>query len=130
MTVAGRRRTPSDPELLRAAIAAAGFESRRRFAENVLRVDEIEVHSWLNADREMPSTVRIVCAAIIERPALAGELEATAALLRGGHIGRGLTTSSAPIFSADGVTRRVREYPGELARAQRRRTVRAEGKQS
>lgn len=71
----------NDPDLLRAAAAAAGMSSRR-FAAEVLDVDERNNRRWLSGERELQATVRIVCAAIVARPELAKELAAARASLQ------------------------------------------------
>jgi hypothetical protein len=63
----------SDPDLLRAAIEAAGLPARR-FAVEVLDVDERTVRRWLADEREMPGPVRRICRAVVRRPRLAMEL--------------------------------------------------------
>jgi hypothetical protein len=63
-----------DPELFAAAMAAAGYESTGRFAAEVLDVDPRNARRWLEGERELQGTVRILCHAIIDRPALAAEL--------------------------------------------------------
>jgi hypothetical protein len=70
----------NDPDLLNAAIAAAGL-SARRFAADVLDVDERNMRRWLSAERELQGTVRVVCAAIVARPELAAELATARASL-------------------------------------------------
>jgi hypothetical protein len=69
------QRMKSDIELLTAAIEASGL-SARRFAMEVLGVDERSVRRWLAGDRELQATARVVCQAIIARPKLAEELSA------------------------------------------------------
>ncbi len=63
----------NDPDLLKVAAAAAGL-SARRFAADVLDVDERNMRRWLSGERELQGTVRVVCAAIVARPELATEL--------------------------------------------------------
>ena len=63
----------NDPDLLKAAMAGAGLTARR-FAVDVLDVDERNIRRWLQGTRELQGTVRVVCVAILERPALAAEL--------------------------------------------------------
>lgn len=63
----------NDIELLTAAIEASGL-SARRFAMEVLGVDERSVRRWLAGDRELQATARVVCRAILARPKLAEEL--------------------------------------------------------
>lgn len=60
----------TDVELLTAAIAASGL-SDRRFAFEVLDVDERSVRRWLAEDRSLPGTVRVVCKAIVADPSVA-----------------------------------------------------------
>ncbi len=60
-------------ELLNAAIEASGMSSRK-FARDVLDVDERTVRRWRAgeyAEGFAKSTPRIVCAAIVKRPSLA-----------------------------------------------------------
>lgn len=64
----------TDPELLTAAMTAAGYESTRRFGAEILNVDERNVRRWKEGERELQGTVRLLCHAIIARPALAREL--------------------------------------------------------
>jgi len=71
----------NDPDLLRAAIATAGL-SARRFAADVLDVDERNMRRWLEGERELQGTVRVVCDAILARPALAEELARARASLK------------------------------------------------
>lgn len=61
--------TRTDPVLLRAAIAASGL-SARGFAIAVLGVNERTVRRWLSGERELQGTARVVCAAIVDDPAL------------------------------------------------------------
>lgn len=63
----------TDTELLARAIEVSGL-SARRFAVAVLGVDERTVRRWLAGDRELQSTVRLVCKALLRRPKLAKEL--------------------------------------------------------
>jgi hypothetical protein len=63
----------TDIDLLTAAIEASGL-SARRFAMEVLGVDERSVRRWLAGDRELQATARVVCQAIVARPGLALEL--------------------------------------------------------
>lgn len=63
----------SDPELVQSAIDAAGL-SARRFAVEVLDVDERTVRRWLGAERDVPGPVRQICRAVVRRPRLAAEL--------------------------------------------------------
>lgn len=64
-----------DTELLAAAIVASDL-SARRFAVEVLDVDERTVRRWLAGDRELHGTVRLVCRLILLRPDLAATLSA------------------------------------------------------
>lgn len=64
----------TDAEILRAAIEAAGL-SARRFALEVLDVDERTVRRWLAGENELHGTVRLVCLAIVRRRKLAEELQ-------------------------------------------------------
>ena len=64
-----------DTELLAAAIKASGL-SARRFAVEVLDVDERTVRRWLAGDRELQGTVRLVCRLILVRPDIAVALSA------------------------------------------------------
>lgn len=75
----------TDAQLLSAAITASGLPARR-FAVEVLGVEDRSVRRWL-VGRDLPGTVRVVCAAIIERPSLAAELiAANATVLTGGTV--------------------------------------------
>jgi DNA-binding transcriptional regulator YiaG len=76
----GARPPRSDPDLLVAAIDASGL-SARRFAMELLTVDERTVRRWLAGDRELAAPVRVLCAAIIADPAVAEILRAAAASL-------------------------------------------------
>lgn len=71
----------NDPDLVRAATDAAGL-SARRFAVEVLDVDERNMRRWEAGERELQGTVRVVCAAIVARPELAAELADACAALR------------------------------------------------
>jgi DNA-binding transcriptional regulator YiaG len=62
----------TDMELLSAAIDASEM-SARRFAIEVLGVDDRSVRKWL-AGRSLPGTVRIICQAIVTRPEIVAEL--------------------------------------------------------
>lgn len=68
----------SDADLLAKAVEASGF-SARRFAVEVLAVDERTVRRWLAGERGMPGTVRVVCRAIVAEPAVAAILSAASA---------------------------------------------------
>jgi DNA-binding transcriptional regulator YiaG len=70
----------SDSALLSAAIEASGL-SARRFAVEVLTVDERTVRRWLAGDRELAAPARVICAAITADPAVADLLRAAAASL-------------------------------------------------
>lgn len=73
----------SDVELLERAIAASGRPSARRFAMEVLGVDERTNRYWLDG-RKLPASVRIICFAVILRPSIADELaEANARIIAG-----------------------------------------------
>jgi hypothetical protein len=50
-------KSPSDPELISAAITASGL-SARRFAERVLARDERTVRRWVNGDGVIPPLAR------------------------------------------------------------------------
>lgn len=63
----------TDQQLLTDAIEASGL-SARRFAVEVLAVDERSLRRWLAGERELQATARVVCRAIVERPKLAAEL--------------------------------------------------------
>lgn len=63
----------TDPELLSAAITAAGLTARR-FAVEVIDLDERKARRILTGDAPLSGTARVVCRAIIARPALAEEL--------------------------------------------------------
>lgn len=76
-------RTLGTPDLLERAIAATGL-SARRFALDVLGVDERTLRYWLKSERAIPDGAAIVMRAIIGRPPLAQELtEAHARLVEG-----------------------------------------------
>jgi hypothetical protein len=77
----GGRVALSDPDLFTAAQAAAGYESTGRFARDVLDVDGRNARRWIDGKRELQGTVRVVCVAILARPALAQELAAARATL-------------------------------------------------
>lgn len=64
-----------DTELLAAAIEASGL-SARRFAVEVLDVDERTVRRWLAGDRALQGTVRLVCRLVLLRPDIAATLSA------------------------------------------------------
>jgi DNA-binding transcriptional regulator YiaG len=64
-----------DTELLAAAIEASGL-SARRFAVEVLDVDERTVRRWLAGERELQGTVRLVCRLVLLRPDMATTLAA------------------------------------------------------
>jgi DNA-binding transcriptional regulator YiaG len=63
----------TDPELIQAAIDAASL-SARRFAVEVLGVDERTVRRWQLGERALSAPLRKVCALIVARPAVAAEL--------------------------------------------------------
>jgi hypothetical protein len=71
----------NDPDLFAAAMSAAGYESTGRFAAEVLDVDARNARRWLEGERELQGTVRVVCVAIVARPELARELAAARATL-------------------------------------------------
>lgn len=71
----------NDPDLLTAAMAAAGYESTRRFAADVLDVDPRTARRWKAGKKDMLGTARVVCVAIVARPELAAELAAARATL-------------------------------------------------
>jgi hypothetical protein len=75
----------TDADLLRGAIAASGL-SARRFAMDVLNMDERTMRYWLDGRALMKAgSVRVVCRAITVRPALVTELvEAHAWLVKNG----------------------------------------------
>jgi hypothetical protein len=62
-----------DRDRLAAAIGATGM-AHRRYAVDVLGVDERTVRRWLAAERDVPGPVRVISAAILRRPAIAQEL--------------------------------------------------------
>ena len=68
----------SDPDLLRSAIEASGLAARR-FAVEVLDVDERTVRRWLAGERELAGPVRVICRAIIADPSVAEILRTAAA---------------------------------------------------
>lgn len=74
----------NDPELLKAAAAAAKLDLQR-FAAEVLDVDARNVRSWISGEQELQGTVRVLCKAILERPRLARELARTRRPLREGE---------------------------------------------
>jgi hypothetical protein len=71
----------NDPDIFSAAMAAAGYESTGRFADEVLGVDKRAGRRWRGGERELQATVRVVCLAIVARPELAKELAAARATL-------------------------------------------------
>lgn len=64
-----------NPALLRAAIEASGL-SARRFAVEVLAVDERTVRRWIAGDREMPGPAVQICRLILDGHDLVGTLGA------------------------------------------------------
>lgn len=72
-----------DEAILFKAMLAAGYADIGRFGAEVLNANESNTRRWHSGERELPSTARLVCIAIIERPALAGELSA---LIRTGRV--------------------------------------------
>ncbi len=64
-----------DTELLAATIEASGL-SARRFAVEVLDVNERTVRRWLAGDMPLHGTVRLVCRLILLRPDIATALSA------------------------------------------------------
>lgn len=74
----------TDTAILAAAIEATGL-SARRFAVEVLGVDERTVRRWTAGDRSVPPTVVRVCALIVREPAVADRLAV---------VGRQLTASA------------------------------------
>lgn len=64
---------PSNPDLLRAAIEASGL-SARRFAVEVLGVDERTVRRWIAGDREMPGPAVQLCRLVVADPDLVSSL--------------------------------------------------------
>lgn len=71
----------NDPDLFTAAQTAARYEDTGRFAVEVLDVDPRNARRWKSGERELQGTVRVVCVAILARPALAVELAAARATL-------------------------------------------------
>lgn len=71
MTDAPVPRPRGDAELLNDAIAASGL-SARRFAVEVLDVDERTVRRWQAGERSIPGPVRMVCRVIVSDPSLTG----------------------------------------------------------
>lgn len=67
-----------DNELLALAIMSSGLASRR-FAAEVLGIDERNVRRALTGEYQLHPTARIVCKAIVARPKLARELARAAA---------------------------------------------------
>lgn len=64
---------PSNPDLLHSAITASGL-SARRFAVEVLAVDERTVRRWLAGDSAVPGPVRQLCRLIVRDPRVASSL--------------------------------------------------------
>lgn len=65
---------PSNPDLLRAAIEASGL-SARRFAVDVLAVDERTVRRWLAGDRDMPGPAVQLCRLVVANSDVVEALE-------------------------------------------------------
>ena len=65
---------PSNPDLLRAAIEASGL-SARRFAVDVLAVDERTVRRWLAGDRGMPGPAVQLCRLVVANSDVVEALE-------------------------------------------------------
>lgn len=78
----GGRVALSGPDLITKAMEAARYEDTGRFAVEILNVDPRNVRRWLTSERELQGTARVVCLAILERPALAAELAAITARTR------------------------------------------------
>ena len=72
----------TDSELLHAAMRVSGYRSNRAFAAAVLCSDAHDLRRWIAGEREIPRTVRMLCSAILVRPALAKELAAASARLQ------------------------------------------------
>ena len=65
---------PSNPDLLRSAIEASGL-SARRFAVDVLAVDERTVRRWLAGDRDMPGPAVQLCRLVVANSDVVEALE-------------------------------------------------------
>ena len=63
----------TDPDLLSTAITASGLGTHR-FALDILDVNEVRLARWLSGERRMPTVVRALCIAIVQRPALVAEI--------------------------------------------------------
>ncbi len=63
-----------DAELVRRAIDSAGM-TRAEFAA-LLEIDARTLRRWLSGDSPMPGAVRVMCRAIIRRPAILTQLQA------------------------------------------------------
>ncbi len=63
----------TDIELLSAAIDASSLTARQ-FAIDVLGVEDRTIRRWLDESRDVPSTVKILSAAIVRRPAIVQEI--------------------------------------------------------
>lgn len=57
-------------DLLRSAIDASGL-SARRFAAEVLAVDERTVRRWMAGDRDMPGPAVQLCRVVVDDPTIA-----------------------------------------------------------
>lgn len=63
----------TDSDLLSTAINASGLGTHD-FAMDILDVAEERVARWLSGERRMPTVVRALCIAIVQRPALVAEI--------------------------------------------------------
>ena len=62
-----------NPDLLRSAIEASGL-SARRFAVELLAVDERTVRRWLAGDRDMPGPAVQLCRLVVADPDVVSSL--------------------------------------------------------
>jgi hypothetical protein len=85
----------NDPDLIRAAAVAAGLTARR-LASEVLDVDERNIRRWIEGAKPMQNTARVVCAAIVARPALALELARARASVGPSIVARHVAESEPP----------------------------------
>jgi hypothetical protein len=65
--------TMTDHDLLHRAITVSGL-GRHRFAHDILDVREERVSKWLARERRFPVVFRVLCIAIVRRPALVSEI--------------------------------------------------------
>ena len=78
----------TDSELLHAAMRASGYRSHRAFAATVLCTDAHDLRRWIAGERTIPRVIRMLCVAILARPAVAQELAAASTSLSGDGNGR------------------------------------------